>query len=144
MKILRNILAFLGGVAIGGLVNMTVLTLGSMLIPPPQGIDVSDVESISAGIHLFQPKHFIAPIAAHALGTFVGSLAAYLIAASHKVLCAYLVGIFTLIGGIAAAAMIPAPTWFIALDLVAAYVPMAALAVLVGRQIMSGRQQPAV
>jgi hypothetical protein len=37
-------------------------------------------------------------------------------------------GVFFLLGGIAAAFMIPAPTWFIILDLVAAYIPMAYLA----------------
>ena len=34
-------------------------------------------------------------------------------------------GIFHLLGGIAAAVMIPAPLWFIVVDLVLAYIPMA-------------------
>jgi hypothetical protein len=31
--------------------------------------------------------------------------------------------------------MIPAPTWYMVLDLVGAYIPMAWLAVIIGRQI---------
>ena len=40
-----------------------------------------------------------------------------------------------LCGGVAASFMIPAPAWFIALDLLAAYLPMAWLAILVGTRI---------
>jgi hypothetical protein len=39
---------------------------------------------------------------------------------------AFVIGLVFLIGGVVAASvMIPAPAWFIALDLVAAYLPMA-------------------
>jgi hypothetical protein len=48
---------------------------------------------------------------------------------------AYVVGGFFLVGGIAASAMIPAPTWFKALDVVLAYLPMAWL----GGRIGGGR-----
>ena len=40
-----------------------------------------------------------------------------------------------LAGGIAAARMIPAPAWFVVLDLAAAYVPMAFLGALLGRRL---------
>ena len=36
-----------------------------------------------------------------------------------------IVGVFFLCGGIMAARMIPAPTWFIAADLLLAYIPFA-------------------
>jgi hypothetical protein len=56
---------------------------------------------------------------------------------------AYIVGVFFLIGGIAAASMISAPTWFIVLDLVVAYLPMAWLAGMVGPTISGRRSAPA-
>ena len=69
------------------------------------------------------------PFLAHAVGTLAGALAAYLIAASHRARIAYAIGALFLCGGVAASFMIPAPAWFIALDLLAAYIPMAWLAV---------------
>jgi len=135
MNIVKNILAFFLGAIIGGAVNMGIIMLGSMLIPARAGVDAADAESIARSIHLFEPKHFITPFLAHAVGTLVGAVAAYIIAASHKSLLAYLVGVLTLIGGIAACFMIPAPAWFMALDLIVAYIPMAWLATRIGRSI---------
>jgi hypothetical protein len=40
-------------------------------------------------------------------------------------LLAMIVGVFGVLGGIAAAFMVPALVWFMALDLVVAYIPMA-------------------
>lgn len=136
MRIARNILAFFVGAIAGGIVNMGIIMVGSKLIPAPAGVDVSNAESIANSIHLFEPKHFITPFLAHAIGTLAGALIAYLIAASYKPILAYLVGVLSLIGGIAACFMIPAPAWFMALDLIVAYIPMAWLAILLGKRIV--------
>lgn len=114
---------------------MALITLSPSLIPAPAGVDVSSAESLSKAMHLFEPRHFIMPFLAHALGTLAGALAAYLIAASYKAPLAYVIGAFFLCGGVAASFMIPAPTWFIALDLLAAYLPMAWLAVQIGTRM---------
>jgi len=135
MTILRNILALIVGFVAGSVVNMALVTIGPRMIPAPAGVDVSNAESIAASIHLFEPKHFVFPFLAHALGTFAGALVAFLIAASHRTVFAFVVGVLFLAGGIAASFMIPAPPWFIALDLVAAYLPMAWLATRVGHRM---------
>lgn len=135
LNLVRNLLAVLLGVVIGAAVNMALVSISPMLIPPPAGVDVTSTESLSLGIDLFEPKHFIMPFLAHALGTLAGALVAYLIAASHKTPAAYLIGGFFLCGGIAASLLIPAPLWFITLDLVVAYLPMAWLAILFGQRI---------
>lgn len=139
-SLLRNILAVVVGLVIGGFVNMAVVTLSPTLIPPPAGVDVNDAESLAKGIHLFEPRHFIMPFLAHALGTLVGALVAYLIAATSKLKMAYVIGAIFLCGGVAASFMIPAPAWFIALDLLAAYLPMAWFGVQLGRRIGQGQQ----
>lgn len=131
-NLLRNALALIVGLVLGGSVNMALIMLSPSLIPPPAGVDVSNAESLKQAIHLFEPRHFVMPFLAHALGTFTGALAAYLIAASYKVQIAYVIGVVFLCGGIAASFMIPAPLWFIGLDLSAAYVLMAWLAIQVG------------
>ena len=135
MRILRNILAAVAGLVVGGGVNMALVIASPLVIPPPAGVDVSDPQSLSESMHLFEPKHFVFPFLAHALGTLVGALVAYLVAASHKLVFAYVIGACFLAGGIAAARMIPAPTWFVVLDLAMAYVPMAFLGTLLGRRI---------
>jgi hypothetical protein len=135
---LRNVLAVLAGIVIGTVVNGTLITVGPSLIPPPPGVDVSNAESLSKGIHLFEPRHFVMPFLAHALGTLFGSLAAYLIAATRRSQLAYVVGAVFLCGGIAASILIPAPAWYIALDLIAAYLPMAWVATQIGSSIKTG------
>src|SRR5215211_5863779 len=123
-NILRNVLAVIAGLVIGAVVNSALIMIGPMIIPPPAGVDVSNMESLSRAIHLFEPRHFIMPFLAHALGTLTGALAAYLIAASYKARFAYVIGVLFLCGGVAASFMIPAPTWYIVLDLLLAYLPM--------------------
>lgn len=135
---LRNVLAILAGIVIGGFVNMALITLSPSLIPPPAGVDVNNAESLSKAIHLFEPRHFVMPFLAHALGTFAGAVAAYLIAATHKAQIAYVIGAVFLCGGVAASFMIPAPAWFIAFDLVAAYLPMAWVGIQVGTRLRRG------
>lgn len=128
----RNILALVGGVIFGGVINGLLIALGPHLVPPPPGVDVSNPESLAKGIHLFQPRHFVIPLLAHAGGTFAGALAAYLTAVTHRDRFAYAVGVIFLCGGIAASFLIPAPRWFVAVDLIVAYLPMAWLATRMG------------
>lgn len=132
---IRNIVAVIIGLALGASVNMSLIVFGPHLIPPPAGVDVSDAQSIGASIHLFEPKHFVFPFLAHALGTLAGALIAFLVAASYRTIFAYVIGVFFLAGGISVTFMIPAPTWFTVLDLVVAYLPMAWLGTLLGRRI---------
>jgi hypothetical protein len=134
-KLLRNVLAILAGIVIGSVVNMALVTLSPLLIPPPAGVDLSSGEGWSKAIDILKPQHFIMPFMAHAVGTLVGALVAYLIAASYKPRFAYVIGVFFLCGGVAASFMIPAPTWFIALDLLAAYLPMAWLGIQIGTRV---------
>ena len=137
-NLLRNVLAVIAGFLIGGVVNMALVVIGPMLIPPPAGVDLNDVESLKASMHLFEPRHFIMPFLAHALGTLAGALAAYLIAVSYKTQIAFGIGALFLCGGLAASFMIPAPLWFTTLDLLVAYVPMAWLGIRIGARMRPG------
>jgi hypothetical protein len=133
--ILRNIAAVILGFALGSVVNMALIVVSPQVIPPPPGVDVSNVASMKASMHLYEAKHFVFPFLAHALGTFVGALVAFIVAGSRRAAFAYTLGVFSLAGGIAACFMIPAPTWFMALDLLVAYLPMAWLATRLGQRI---------
>jgi hypothetical protein len=126
--IIKNILAVLVGVFAGGALNMGIVMISGSIIPPPEGVDVTTAEGLQAGIHLFEPKHFLMPFLAHALGTLLGSFTAAKISTKHHMRFAIGVGTWNLFGGIMAATMIPAPMWFILVDLICAYIPMAYLA----------------
>ena len=141
-RLFRNVVALVIGLVVGSAVNMAIVAAGPLLVPPPAGVDATSAESLAAGIHLFQPRHFLGPFLAHALGTFAGAFAAFLVAGSRRAAFAWTIGAVFLAGGIAAASMIPAPAWFIAGDLLLAYLPMAWLAILAGRRVAGDRRSP--
>jgi hypothetical protein len=118
---LRNVLAVIIGAIVCVFLNGLLLGLMMKVIPTPEGFNPEDLSTYS----LLQAKHLISPFVAHAVPSAIGGLIAALIAASRRMTMALLVGGLHLIGGILAAFMIPAPTWFIVLDLTVAYLPMA-------------------
>ena len=117
-------MAVVAGILLGSGVNMGIIMLSSSIIPPPEGVDVTSMESLKSAMHLFEPKHFVFPFLAHATGTLAGAVAAGLIAATHKMKFAMGIGVFFLIGGIANVFMLPSPAWFTVVDLAGAYIPM--------------------
>lgn len=125
--ILRNIIGLLVGIIIGSAVNMLLIMVSSSIIPPPEGANLTTPEGLQASMHLMKPKHYLFPFLAHALGTLSGAFLAALIAGSHKIKFAFTIGLFFLAGGITSVFMLPSPTWFTALDLIVAYLPMAYL-----------------
>ncbi|MFA5684531.1 MAG: hypothetical protein WCZ65_06040 [Lysobacteraceae bacterium] len=125
MTALRLIVAVILGLVLGSLVNMALIMLGGLLIAPPPGADLSTAEGLRAAAPQLAPRHFLFPFLAHALGTLAGAFIAAKLAVRRKPLAALLVGGLFFIGGILAASMIPAPAWFIALDLILAYFPCA-------------------
>lgn len=138
--ILRNIAGVLIGLVVGGSVNMGLILLGPSFIPPPPGVDVTDPESLSASMHLFEARHFAVPFGAHALGTLVGSMVAFVIAATHRAQIALVIGVAFFAGGISASFMIPAPKWFVAVDLIFAYFPMAWIGQRLAGRFLRGQE----
>ncbi len=133
-KVLRNTAVIIAGILLGGAINMGIVLIGPYIVPPPPGVDVASSESIAESLHLFETKHFIFPFLAHALGTFAGALFVYLLAASSRARLPYIVAGVFFAGGVLATVSIPAPYWFIVLDLVLAYFPMTWAAVKLGQR----------
>lgn len=127
MNILKNLLAVVLGLFIGGSVNMGIIMISDGMIALPEGVNPADIESIKSNFHLYQPKHFVMPFLAHAIGTLVGAFVAAKIAATRKKAFALVIGAFFLMGGIQMANLLPAPIWYDILDLGVAYIPMALL-----------------
>jgi hypothetical protein len=125
--IVRNILAVVLGIVACMLAKMVVMKFGPSIFPFPEGMNPNDFESWKTFAPVMQAKHFATPFLDHALGSLFGGLVAAFVAANRKMTFALVIGCLHLLGGIAAAFYIPAPIWFIALDLVVAYIPMAYL-----------------
>lgn len=122
---IRIILAALAGLVLGSVVNMLLISLGGMLIALPEGVDNTTMEGLANSIELFEVQHYLFPFLAHALGTFCGAFSAILLAKSHQRPIALFIGCSFLCGGIWASVVLPAPIWFIIIDIFFAYLPMA-------------------
>ena len=141
--VVRNILAVLAGLVIGSIVNMALIMVSGYVIPPPPGADVTTMEGLKNSMHLFEPKHFLIPFLAHALGTLVGAFTTSVLARTRKLTLGLIVGVFFLLGGIANVFMLPSPTWFNIVDLVGAYLPMAWLGARFGAGLGTGTAKAA-
>lgn len=128
---LRKGLAIIVGIGIGAIVNFGIILISGSIVPPPEGVDTSDIESIKNAMSLYEPIHFLFPFLAHAIGTFVGSLTAAKIAVSAHTKVALVVGVIFLYGGFSMVMQLPSPLWFNLLDLIVAYIPMAWLGAFV-------------
>jgi hypothetical protein len=127
MTILKNILAIVFGLLIGGIVNTGIIMVSGYIIPPPEGTDLKTLEGLLAAMPLMEPKHFLMPFLAHALGTFVGAILAASMAVNYKMRFAMIIGICFLVAGIMNIFMLPSPVWFTIVDLGFAYIPIAYL-----------------
>lgn len=121
---IKNLFIFLAAVAVGMVVNMAIVMISGFVVPLPIEVDVMDPEALKAAIPLFEPKHFVMPFLAHALGTLAGAYMAARFTSNKQIGWAGGVGVVFLLGGIANLQMLPMPVWFATLDLVAAYIPM--------------------
>ncbi len=126
--ILNNILVVIAGLFFGALVNGGLIMIGPSIIPLPEGATNKTIEEMNATMHLLQPKHYIFPFLAHALGTFFGAFLTAFFAKSRKLLLGMIVGVAFFLGGISMVMQLNAPLWFNLLDLIIAYLPTAYLA----------------
>ena len=126
-KILFNLIAVLIGLFVGALVNGVIINLSNQIIPPPPGANLKTMEGLIHAMSIMEPKHFIMPFLAHALGTFIGAALSCLIAKSHLLMVALLIGLSFFIGGFMMVLQLPSPLWFDLIDLIFAYFPTAYL-----------------
>ncbi len=122
--IVKGILAVVGGIIVGSVVNMGLVMIGPNIIPPPEGVDMTTMEGLKAAMEQFEPRHFLFPWLAHALGTLAGAFVAAKFAPRYPRRYAMGIGFWFLLGGIANSMMLPEPAWYTVVDWVGAYLPM--------------------
>lgn len=121
----RLLLGIVLGFLVGSLVNMALIRLGHVVVPPPAGLDPSDIEALKVAMASFGPRQFIFPWLAHASGTLAGAWLACRMASGWRWKPAAAVGVLFFLGGLLMVGMVPAPRWFVVADLVGAYAPFA-------------------
>lgn len=135
MNIFRNIIAVIAGFMIGSFVNMSLIDMGANFYPI-EGVVPGDIKALAEVMPTLSVEYFLFPFLAHALGTLIGAAFAGMIAATHKMKFMWAIGALFFTGGIMVSFVLPAPTWFIVVDLVFAYFPMAWIAGLLVRKMV--------
>lgn len=131
--IVRNIIAVVLGLVVGNVVNMSLIQVGHSVFPT--GIDANDMDQLVRFMEGADSKFFVFPFIAHAIGTLFGAFIASLFSKNRKMGVALIIGVFFLIGGLIISFMIPAPSWFVTMDLLIAYIPMAFMGYLMARSL---------
>ena len=73
---MKSILLSIVGLILGAVSNGILVQVGTKLIAAPAGHDFSTEAGLKAGMAAMEPKHFLFPFLAHALGTFIGAFGA--------------------------------------------------------------------
>ncbi len=121
---LRNILAGIAGVIAGGLAVFALETLGHIIFPLPEGIEIDpmDMESVRAAASQIPAINKLAVVIAWFGGAVVAGWVASLVSQSGKLLVPLICGGILMLGGLANLISIPSPIWMWVLGL-AAFLP---------------------
>ena len=128
LHILKRTIVIILSIFIGAQVNGAFLTLGTTLIPPPEGCNLNTMDGLKAAVPFLEAKHYLFPFLAHAIGTLISAVLITRFLKSQQFVFAMMAGILFLMAGVAMVIMLPGtPIWFILVDLIGAYIPMAYL-----------------
>ena len=132
---MKSILLSVLGLILGALTNGMIVQIGATIVSAPLGMDISTEAGLAKAMPLMEFKHFVFPFLAHALGSFVGAFFVSKMHVNRTFINAMAIGFAFLAGGVMMVVMMPAtPVWFILLDLMLAYLPMAYLGYKLGQR----------
>ena len=132
---MKSILLSIVGLILGAVSNGILVQVGTKLIAAPAGHDFSTEAGLKAGMAAMEPKHFLFPFLAHALGTFIGAFFVTKMKIERSLIHAMAIGFAFLAGGVMMVMMLPeTPLWFTLTDLLLAYLPMAYLGHRLGQR----------
>jgi hypothetical protein len=135
LHILKTTLVIFISLFAGAMLNGALINVSNHIIPPPVGFDLTTEEGLQAAMPYMGPEHFLFPFLAHALGTFLSTLLITRLLKSQQFVFSMMAGILFLLGGVSMVIMLPeTPIWFVLVDLIAAYVPMAYLGNRIARR----------
>ena len=125
-NIVQNIFAILLAIFAASIITFSIIVLGHSIVPTPDGIDTNNFESIKSNFHLFQAKHFLFPLLAHVLGTFVSSYLLSRFAKTYKFWFAIGIGIIFMLASLSLSLRIGHLNWIGIIE-IAQYIPVSVL-----------------
>ena len=117
---LKNIAILILGIIVGMIVNIGLIILGGTIFPPSENFEPMNAMN-------WDFKYFIFPFLAHSIGTLSGALIVSKLSNKSSIILPLIVGLYFLMGGIYMITILPAPMWFVLLDVILGYIPMALL-----------------
>ena len=117
-QIFKNIGIVILGIIIGMIVNMGLIIIGGTIFTPSGNFEPMNAMN-------WDFKYFIFPFLAHSIGTLSGAFIVSKISRNSHIIMPLIVGFYFLSGGLYMVTILPAPTWFILLDIILCYIPMA-------------------
>ena len=108
---IRNIAAVVVGFTVGMITNFAIIQLDGMLYPMPEGVTFEDTERFAAYISTLPLLALLLVLVAHVGMAFVGGWVAALISTRRCMLVAMIVGVLSMLAGIANMMMMPLPPW---------------------------------
>lgn len=108
---IRNIAAVFVGLIVGMIANMAIVQLDVMLYPMPDGVTFEDTEGVAAYISTLPLLALLPVMVAHLGQAFVGGWVAAFISSRHSMVVAMIVGVLSMLGGIANMFMMTLPPW---------------------------------
>ena len=117
---LKNIAIVILGIIIGMIVNIGLIILGGIIFSAPENFEPMNAMN-------WDLKYFIFPFLAHSIGTLSGALIVSKLSKKSSIILPLIVGLYFLLGGIYMITILPAPMWFVLLDVILGYIPMALL-----------------
>jgi len=108
----RKILAVVAGVILAGIVTYAVQAIGHKVYPPPEGLDMKNMEAMKAYVSTLPTGALLFVLIAYVLGSFAGGWLATKIARTSQIHLPLTVGGVQLFFGIINLTMIPHPMWF--------------------------------
>jgi hypothetical protein len=132
---MKSILLSVAGLLLGVITNGVIVQIGSQIVKAPKGLDLSTSQGLAKAMPLMGVEHFVFPFLAHAIGTLVGAYFVSRMKVNRALLNAMAIGFAFLAGGVMMVLTLPGtPWWFVATDLVLAYLPMAYLGYKLGQR----------
>lgn len=131
--LIKNTLAVIVGLLVGGFLNSFIIGLNGTWIPLPPGVDLNTQEGLSLAMSSFEPIHFSVIFLAHALGTCLASWIAVRFSATKSWNLGRIPGVVFFLGGVYMVYLLDAPAWFEACDLLLAYFPFSWIGYKLGR-----------
>jgi hypothetical protein len=134
LHILKRTIVIFISLFSGAMLNGAIINISNKVIAPPKGFDLKTMEGLQAAMPHMGPEHFLFPFLAHAMGTLISAILITRFLKSQQLIFSLMAGILFLLGGVSMVIMLPStPIWFVLLDLIVAYIPMALLGNKLGR-----------